>query len=75
MNWFKHKIRQIVAGKELNELWWLRQRISEVGCWCSEDKKAVAISKYLLDMHDYPCQSRGAYGDISDFREYLKTLN
>lgn len=70
IDWLRYKL----AGNELEELWRLKHRVREVGTWCSYDKKVVAISKYLIDMHDYPCQSRGAYGSIDDFREYLKTL-
>lgn len=70
INYLKWKL----AGDELDELWLLKQRIREVGCWCSPDEKAIAISKWLIDMHDYPRQSRAAYGSIDDFREYLKTL-
>lgn len=72
--WCIERLKWKLAGDELDELWRLKHRVREVGTWCSHDKKAVAISKYLLDTHDYTWQLRGAYGSINDFREYLKTL-
>ncbi|ADX88043.1 hypothetical protein [Vibrio phage JSF13] len=74
-NKFKYWLKWKIAADELHELWILKQRIKEVGVWCSPDKKAIAISKFLLDTHDYPNQCIGTYGSIDDFREYLKTLD
>ena len=72
---FKHWLKWKLAGDELRELYFLNLQVNELGVWCSYDKKAVAIAKWLKDIHDYPCQCRGAYGSIDDFREYLKTLD
>lgn len=71
INWLKWKL----AGDEISELCHLKRRTREVAVWCSPDKKAIAISDYLLNCKDYPYQSKGAHGDIADFRGYLKTLD
>jgi len=74
INLIKNKIKMLICGDEIDELWRLKQRISDVGVWCSSDKKAVAISEYLLDQTKYPSQLRGAHGSIEDFRSYLDKI-
>ena len=69
MNWLKWK----VAGDELNELQRLKTRIITVRDWCSEFEDVRATTKYLLDNKDYPQQFCGAFGSITDFREYLRS--
>lgn len=69
MNWLKWK----VAGDELNELHRIKTRIITVRDWCSEFEDVRATTKYLLDNNDYPRQFCGAFGSITDFREYLRS--
>lgn len=71
---FRHYLKYKLAGDELYELYCLKRRIRAVGVWNSHDAKAKAVSAYLLDIHNYPCQFKGAHGSIEDFREYYKTL-
>lgn len=74
-NWIISKLRNYLAEDELTELYTIKQRIEEVKVWCSRDKKAGAICRYLQDQHDYPYQCKGAYGSIEDFRWYLESLD
>lgn len=69
MNWLKWK----VAGDELDELQRLKTHIITVRDWCSEFEDVRATTKYLLDNNEYHSEFCGAFGSITDFREYLRS--
>ena len=69
--WLRNKL----AGKELRELVRLKQDISDLKVWCFANKDVSAAAAWLENPKSYPCQSKGAHGDISDFREYLRKLD
>ena len=71
----KIKLKHVICKDELAELYRIKTAIEDVKVWCSSEKQAVAISKYLQNKRDYPCQLQGCHGSIEDFRYYLKGID
>lgn len=46
---FKHWVKWKVAGKELNKLWRLQQRINELESWLSVEPKVVEVARWLKE--------------------------
>lgn len=66
-------LKWVVAGKELYQLKALQNRINDLHVWCGYNSPLILdVTKWLVDMHDYPRQFQGPHGDICDFREYLR---
>lgn len=75
LNYLKTKIKHLLCKQELEELYRLKQTIEEVKVWCSRSKEVVAVTRYLQDSKDYPCQLKGAHGSIEDFTYYLEKIS
>lgn len=70
IEWLKWRI----CGKELTQLWLIKQRANDVKVWCSEFKSVSKAAEYILTPNKYDYQAKGCYTGIEDFREYIRKL-
>lgn len=72
MNWLKRVIKNMVAGKELNELWFLKQRLHDLEHWCSYDPAISAAARWAQAPHERTKVGNEFCPDIELMRRHLK---